>query len=182
MFFIGPRRRELIAPLNGLILEIGAGTGLSLRYYSAGALVVATEFDPAALQRLGERARQARASVRVAAADAMCLPFEDAIFDGLVCNLALCTIPDPQQALAEARRVLKPGSPARFLEHVRATNRLQARMQDVAAPAWAAMAGGCRLNQETEKIIRSAGLHVEKVEERRGIVLPMKLVWARNGE
>jgi len=180
MFFIGPRRRKLIAPLRGLVLEVGAGTGLSLRYYSAEARVVATEFDPASLPRLSARAGAARAAVLVAAADAMCLPFPDATFDALVCNLALCTIPDPHSALAEVRRVLKPGAPARFLEHVRAGNRVQAKVQDALAPVWSSIAGGCRLNQDTERVIREAGLTVETVEDKRGLLLPMKLVWARN--
>ncbi|HEX8228886.1 MAG TPA: class I SAM-dependent methyltransferase [Chloroflexia bacterium] len=178
MFFIGPRRRKLIAPLDGLVLEIGAGTGLSLRYYSPAARVVATEFDPASLPRLSSRAKSARAGVVVAAADAMRLPFPDATFDALVCNLALCTIPDPHTALAEVRRVLKPGATARFLEHVRAGNRVQAKMQDALAPVWSRLAGGCRLNQDTEKLIREAGLRVERVENRRGLLLPMKLIWA----
>jgi ubiquinone/menaquinone biosynthesis C-methylase UbiE len=163
-----------------LVLEIGAGTGLSLRYYSSDARVVATEFDPASLPRLSARAAAARAAVLVAAADAMLLPFPDATFDALICNLALCTIPDPYKALAEARRVLKPGAPARFLEHVRAGNRVQAKVQDALAPIWSNFAGGCRLNQDTERLIREAGLTVEKVEARRGLLLPMKLVWARN--
>lgn len=180
MIFIGPRRRKLIAPLRGLVLEIGAGTGLSLRYYEPGARVVATEFDPAGLPRLSRRARSARANVFVAAADAMHLPFPDGAFDGLVCNLALCTIPDPHKALAEARRVLKPGSPARFLEHVRAGNKVQAGVQDFLAPTWSKVAGGCRLNQDTEKVIREAGLQVERVETKGGLLLPMKLVWARS--
>jgi ubiquinone/menaquinone biosynthesis C-methylase UbiE len=180
MLFIGPRRRKLIAPLEGLVLEIGAGTGLSLRYYSHAARVVATEFDTASLPRLSSRAKAARASIVVVAADAMRLPFPGATFDGLVCNLALCTIPDPREALAEVRRVLKPGAPARFLEHVRAGNRVQAKVQDVLAPVWSNLAGGCRLNQDTEQVIREAGLKVEQVENRRGLLLPMKLVWARN--
>ncbi len=180
MFFIGPRRRKLIASLSGQVLEIGAGTGLSLRYYSHAARVVATEFDSASLQRLSSRAKSAEARVVVAAADAMRLPFPDATFDALVCNLALCTIPDPHMALAEARRVLKPGAPARFLEHVRAGNRVQAKVQDALAPMWFKLAGGCRLNQDTEKVIRASGFAVERVERRGGLLLPMKLIWACN--
>lgn len=180
MFFIGPRRRKLIAPLTGLVLEIGAGTGLSLRHYSAGARVVATEFDTASLPRLSSRASSAQAKVVVVAADAMSLPFPDGIFDGLVCNLALCTIPDPRKALVEARRVLKPGAPARFLEHVRAGNGVQAKVQDVLAPLWSNLAGGCRLNQDTQGIIQLSGLVVDRVEEKRGLLLPMKLIWARS--
>ena len=111
----------------------------------------------------------------------MQLPFEDGVFDGLVCNLALCTIPDPAQALREVERVLKPGAPARFLEHVRSEGRLVGRAQDALAPMWARMADGCRLNQDTEAIIRRSGLRVEQVEVRGGLILPMKLIWAANG-
>ena len=180
LLFIGPRRRKLIAPLRGLVLEIGAGTGLSLRYYEADTSVVATEFDTASLPRLSQRARSTRARVVVAAADAMHLPFPDSTFDGLVCNLALCTIPNPYKALSEAQRVLRPGAPARFLEHVRAGNKVQARVQDFLAPVWSKVAGGCRLNQDTEKVIRESGMQVERVENERGLLLPMKLVWALN--
>jgi ubiquinone/menaquinone biosynthesis C-methylase UbiE len=178
---LGSRRRKLIAPLNGLILEIGAGTGLSLCYYSASSQVIATEPDVASLLRLRDKAVHARARITPIAASAMSLPFADNTFNGLVCNLALCTIPDPALALAEVRRVLKPGSPARFLEHVRSGNPISARTQDVLAPLWAKVADGCRLNQDTERIIREAGLRVERVEKRRGFLLPMKLVWAVNG-
>jgi ubiquinone/menaquinone biosynthesis C-methylase UbiE len=178
---LGPRRRRLIAPLNGLILEIGAGTGLSLHYYSASSRVIATEPDTANLLRLQKKARHAHARITSIAASAMSLPFADGTFDGLVCNLALCTIPDPAIALMEVRRVLKPGSPARFLEHVRSGNPVSARAQDALAPLWAKIADGCRLNQDTERIIREAGLRIEKVEKRRGLLLPMKLIWAVNG-
>ncbi|HKP53521.1 MAG TPA: class I SAM-dependent methyltransferase [Chloroflexia bacterium] len=180
MFFIGPRRRKLIAPLQGLVLEIGAGTGLSLRYYSPSAHVVATEPDAASMARLVEKARKVKVQVSIARADAMHLPFPDATFDALVCNLALCTIPDPTRALREAQRVLKPGAPVRFLEHVRAERRWQAGMQDKLAPLWSKVAAGCRLNQDTESLIRGAGLRVERVEKKRGLFLPMKLIWARN--
>lgn len=176
--FIGPRRRKLIAPIKGLVLEIGTGTGLSLRYYSRDARVVATEPEMASVERLVLKAAKSEAAVTVVAADAMRLPFADGTFDGLVCNLALCTIPDPSLALAEACRVLKPGAPVRFLEHVRAEAHWQGRMQDFLAPAWSKIADGCRLNQETEQIVRAAGLRVERIERKGGLLLPMRLIWA----
>ena len=182
MVFLGPRRRKLVAPLTGLILEVGAGTGFALKHYSTHAHLVATEPDIANLERLAMRAREATATVVVACADAMNLPFPNATFDGLVCQLALCTIPDPQAALREAQRVLKPNAPARFLEHVRAGGPARAKLQDLIAPAWKRLAGGCRLNQETVRLIRESGLRVERVEGKAGLLLPMKLVWACNGE
>jgi ubiquinone/menaquinone biosynthesis C-methylase UbiE len=178
MFFIGPRRRELSATLTGLVVEIGAGTGLSLRHYPSSTRVIATEFDPVSLPRLAMRARMAPATVLVSCADAQALPFPDATFDGLACHLALCTIRNPRAALAEVRRVLKPGAPARFLEHVRGESRLQAKVQDSLAPAWTKLAAGCRLNQDTEALIEASGLRIEKVIRKGGLLLPMRLVWA----
>ncbi len=180
MFFLAPSRRRLIAPLKGLILEIGAGTGFSLSHYSPGVTVIATEPDLASVGRLAEKARKSVATVVPIAASAHDLPFGDCLFDGLVCQLALCTIPDPARALAEAKRVLKPGAPMRFLEHVRADRPWQAWMQDRLAPLWFKLAGGCRLNQDTERVVRDSGLHVELVVKRGGIFLPMKLIWVRN--
>ena len=181
-FFIGPRRRVLIAPLRGLVLEIGAGTGLSLRYYHPSAQVVATEPDPASIKRLAGKIAKSKALVMAVRADAMELPFPGATFDGLVCNLALCTIPNPALALSEAVRVLKPGAPLRFLEHVRADHALQGRVQDAIAPAWKHIAGGCRLNQDTESLIKASGLRIERVEKLRGLILPMRLIWCRKSD
>lgn len=180
--FLGPMRRKLITPMKGLVLDVGAGTGLSLRYYAPGTRVVATDVHEASLARLKNKARSSPAArVLVTASSAEHLPFPDNTFDGLVCNLALCTIPDPRAALAEIRRVLKPGSPARFLEHVRADGGWESGMQDLLAPTWAMLAGGCRLNQDTEKLIRAAGLRVMHVEKRSGLLLPVKLIWTRTG-
>jgi ubiquinone/menaquinone biosynthesis C-methylase UbiE len=177
--YLGPKRRKLVRSLSGLVLEIGAGTGLSLRYFGPGATVIATEPDMASVERLVEKLPGSPATVRVVAADAAGLPFPDAAFDGLVCHLALCTIPDPGTALAEAIRVLKPGAPLRFLEHVRSEGRFWSRAQDVLAPAWSRVAGGCRLNQDTENLLQSAGLPIELVERAGGLLMPVRLIWAR---
>jgi ubiquinone/menaquinone biosynthesis C-methylase UbiE len=168
--------------MRGLVLEIGAGSGASLEYYSPEAYVVATEIDLSRIQTLADKARSRGVKARVlpVAADALRLPFAGASFDGLACNLALCTISDPLLALKEIQRVLKPGAPVRLLEHVRSEGALRARLQDTLAPLWGRMAGGCRLNQDTERLVRESGLVVEQVELRNGLLLPMKLIWARS--
>src|SRR5437867_11522619 len=82
--FIGPRRRKLIYPLHGLVLEIGAGTGLSLRYYPPEAQVIATEIDLASIERLADKARKARARVDAVAGGARSLPSPGSAFHGRV--------------------------------------------------------------------------------------------------
>ena len=177
--YLGPKRRKLVHSLDGLLLEIGAGTGLSLQHFGRGAVVVATEPDAASVRRLVRKLPRTEAVVRVVAADAAQLPFPDGKFDGLVCHLALCTISPPEAAIAEALRVLKPGAPARFLEHVRSGSRFWARVQDALAPAWSRMAGGCRLNQDTERLLSRSGILVEHVERVGGLIFSTRMIWAR---
>ncbi len=84
---------------------------------------------------------------------------EDASLDTIVCTLVLCSVPDPLGALKDMRRVLRPGGQLLFLEHVLASTGV-GRLQRLAAPAWAALAGGCRLDRDTIGAMRAAGFVV----------------------
>jgi ubiquinone/menaquinone biosynthesis C-methylase UbiE len=128
---IGDHRRRLLAGLTGRILEIGAGNGPNFLHYAATVTqVLAVEPEPY-LRRLAlAAARQAPVPIRVVAGTAEALPAPDASFDAVVASLVLCTVADPDQALAEVRRVLRPGGMLRFYEHVRASDPRLARWQD----------------------------------------------------
>jgi ubiquinone/menaquinone biosynthesis C-methylase UbiE len=105
---------------RGEVLEIGAGTGKNLPLYRAAERVVALEPDSAMRARAQDAVLEARVPVEVVEGDGMALPFPDTSFDTLVFSLVLCTVPDMEQTLTEARRVLRPGGILRFYEHVRA--------------------------------------------------------------
>ena len=85
------------------------------------------------------------------------LPFEDASFDTAVSTLVLCSVESQRAALAELRRVLKPGGTLRFYEHVRSEGALAQRAQDAATPLWGRLFGGCRPNRDTVGAILEAG-------------------------
>jgi ubiquinone/menaquinone biosynthesis C-methylase UbiE len=164
-------RRAVVADAPGLVLEVGAGTGLNLPHYRAAREVAATDADPAMLLQARPRAAAARVPVRLAVADAQALPFPDAAFDTVVATCVFCTVPDPEQGFRELRRVLKPGGELRLLEHVRAPSPRIARLQDRVTPLWSRIAGGCRLNRPTLETARRAGFRVEELETRFGGVV-----------
>ena len=110
--------------------------------------------------RLEARAAEAAARVRVVGGRAEELPFDDGSFDAAVSAFALCTVADPAAALAELRRVLVPGSPLLLLEHVHLEWEPGRALQSAAAPAWAAVAGGCRLDRDTLRAAADAGFRV----------------------
>jgi ubiquinone/menaquinone biosynthesis C-methylase UbiE len=159
---LGERRHELLAQANGRVLEIGAGTGVNLEHYGAGVTeLVLTEPEEPMAKRLEARAAAAGRPAQVVRAPAEQLPFPDDSFDTAVCTLVLCTVRDPQRALAEIDRVLKPGGQLLFLEHVRADDPKVAKWQDRIAPFWRPVGHGCNCNRPTPKFIRSQFATVE---------------------
>jgi ubiquinone/menaquinone biosynthesis C-methylase UbiE len=164
-------RRELLATVSGRVLELGAGTGHNLAYYTdAVTELVLTEPDPHMASRLRDRleregTRAGRASVVVAPAED--LPFDDGSFDNVVATLVFCTVEDPGRAVAEARRVLVEGGQLRFLEHVRSHNPRSARWQDRLERPWGFFAAGCHPNRATDQLLAGAGFWIDSMEPDR---------------
>jgi ubiquinone/menaquinone biosynthesis C-methylase UbiE len=143
------RRRRLLAGARGRVLEIGAGTGLNVSLYPASGIdeIVLAEPVAAMAARIDAGEREVPVSVVRAAAEE--LPFADDSFDTVVSTLVLCTVADQARALAEIRRVLRPGGRLLFCEHVRADSPRLGRWQNRLAEPWAAWAAGCRCDRET---------------------------------
>ncbi|OJU85208.1 MAG: hypothetical protein BGO11_10395 [Solirubrobacterales bacterium 70-9] len=173
-------RRELLAGARGAVLEIGAGTGLNLPHYPEG-LDRLVLVEPAS--RMGGHIDLDRAPAGVPArlerAPAEYLPFGDASFDTIVSTLVLCTVADPERAVSEVARVLKPGGRLLFLEHVRAEGGWRRAMQRRSVRAWAGFAAGCRCDRETVATIE-AQMRIESIERDswKGMPAIVKpLVW-----
>ena len=163
---VGAWRRRLAAAARGRVLEIGSGTGAQLRWYAPGAEVTALEPDEGMRARLsGARSACERAGHgRRAGAPRTCRS-RAASFDTAVSAFALCTVSDPAAALAELRRVLVPGGTLLLLEHVHLTWEPGRALQTAAAPAWAAVAGGCRLDRDTLRTAREVGFTLVRQQE-----------------
>jgi ubiquinone/menaquinone biosynthesis C-methylase UbiE len=159
-------RHRLLDGLTGSVLELGAGSGINFSSYpSTVEHVLAVEPEP--LLRAEALANAAAAPVPVTVVDGVsgALPADDASVDAAVASLVLCSVPDPQRALAELRRVLRPQGELRFYEHVVARQKLAASLQRVAdAILWPRMAGGCHLSRDTGSELERAGFTVERSE------------------
>ena len=170
-------RDRLLAGAAGRVIELGAGHGLNFPHYPASVKeVLAVEPEPYLRERAEEAA--AEAPVPVTAVDGVAdrLPAEDESFDVAVASLVLCSVPDQASALAELRRVLRPGGELRFYEHVRSEHPGLATLQDVLAPAWPHLGGGCHPNRRTLEAIKTAGFELERYRRFRfapaGTMLP----------
>lgn len=162
---VADHRRQLLAGLTGRVIEVGAGNGLNFPHYPATVTeVVAVEPEPY-LRRLAlAAAAQASAPVRVVAGTAEALPATDTAFDAVVASLVLCSVADQVRALAEIRRVLRPGGTLAFYEHVRSDAPGLARWQDRLERPWGWLAGGCHPNRDTVAAIATAGLRVTELD------------------
>ena len=170
-------RARALADAKGRVLEIGAGTGLNLAHYPEGVEdLVLTEPEPAMARKIERKLGPASPPVRIVPAPAEALPFEDESFDTAVSTVCLCTVPDQQRALAEVRRVLRPGGRFLFLEHVRSADPRMARRQDRLNPVWRAVTNGCNCNRATLEAIEQAGFTVEAVERGE---LPKQPSWVK---
>jgi ubiquinone/menaquinone biosynthesis C-methylase UbiE len=158
-------RARVCAGLSGDVVEIGFGTGLNAAYYPSDVTKILAIEPSSVCVRIAE-ARIARASttVEMAGLDGQHLDLPSDAFDAVLSTWTLCTIPDLATALAEMRRVLKPGGTLRFVEHGHAPDQSVVRWQYRLEPLNKRLAGGCHLTREIPQTIEQAGFSIEQLD------------------
>lgn len=164
---LADRRRRLLSPARGRVLEVGAGTGLNLDHYPAAVdRLELLEPNAAMRSRLARRVSRSSIPVEVHAGTLDDAPVPAGVFDTVVATLVLCTVPDLAAALDRIADLLAPGGQLLFLEHGRSPG-LRGRVQALTTPAWRRLAGGCRLDRDVPVALRGAGFVISDIERFR---------------
>jgi ubiquinone/menaquinone biosynthesis C-methylase UbiE len=161
-------RSEQLRQAAGTTLEIGAGNGFSVPHYTDRVEeLVLVEPSPGMRERLALTVSDAApAKVVVVAGDAHALDYPDATFDTVTASLTFCSVADPQRALAEVHRVLKPGGRFLFHEHVRGRG-LRAVVQRLLTPLQRRLADGCHADRDFEALLADSPFELDELRRTR---------------
>lgn len=157
-------RSQLLEPAGGHVLEIGFGTGLNLFHYPTSVTTLTAVEPNSGMQRVARaRIRRSRFPVDLRQENCLALPMEDGAFDCAVSTFTLCSLAQPEQALAEVFRVLKVGGRFFFLEHGLSPAPAVARWQARLNPLQMRVGGGCHLDRDVPALVRAAGFSIAEL-------------------
>ena len=157
-------RNAVAAGLSGTVLEIGFGSGLNVASYPPELeLVYAVEPALTARKIAVPRIAASPIPIQYAGLHGETVALDDNSCDGALCTFTLCTIPGVEQALAELRRVLKPGGRFHFLEHGLAPDAKTQTWQRRLDPLEKRLADGCHLTRDPVELVKAAGFELEFV-------------------
>jgi ubiquinone/menaquinone biosynthesis C-methylase UbiE len=162
---VRPLRQRVCEGLEGEVVELGFGSGHNVPFYPPSvSRVAAIEPADAGWKLARKRLSAATVPVERSGLDGQSLPFPDDSFDTALSTWTLCTIPDVQAALAEVRRVLKPGGTFHFLEHGLAPDEKVRRWQHRLEPMQKRLFGGCHLTRPVVDLVTAAGFTIAEVD------------------
>ncbi len=160
-------RASVVRGLAGTVVEIGFGSGLNVALYPPEVTKVYA-VEPAAVARKIAEDRIAASPVMIEhiGLRGEAIPLDDDSCDAALSTFTLCTIPDVERALAEVRRVVRPGGRLHFLEHGGSPDESVAKWQRRIEPVQKRVADGCHLTRDPAALVTAAGFEMERVESR----------------
>jgi len=158
-------RKELLTMATGNVLELGSGTGINFPFYENAENVTAIEPSQHMIECSLAKHKQAVVPIEIVQASAEELPFAANTFDTVVATLVFCTIPNPEKAILEMKRVCKSNGKILLFEHVKMQNRFLSILQDWLTPAWKKICDGCCLNRKTLDLLMANDISIMKVQK-----------------
>jgi phosphatidylethanolamine/phosphatidyl-N-methylethanolamine N-methyltransferase len=122
--------------VGGRILEVGVGTGITLPGYSSSNRIIGIDLCEAMLLKAQRRVAQLSLTnvEKLEVMDAEDLSFPDASFDVVVANHVISTVPNPEAALDECARMLRPGGEMILLSRIGADAGLRHLVETMLQP------------------------------------------------
>jgi SAM-dependent methyltransferase len=162
------QRAKVVPRARGRVLEVGIGSGLNLPFYDASRVTKVWGLDPSPQMRAmaAKVARDVPIEVELVGLAGDEVPLETASVDTVVMTYTLCSIPDPEPALRQMARVLKPGGELLFSEHGEAPDEAVRRWQRRLTPVWSRLGGGCQLGRPIPALLARGGFRVTSLESR----------------
>ena len=158
-WFVSRKRQELLQQAEGVILEVGVGTGNSFKDYPQGKQIIAMDASKEMLRLAEKKIRAYSGQIELQIEDAQNLPFKDETFDTIFTSLVFCSVHNPFRGLREMHRVLKKDGLLLMIEHVKSENRLVGYMMDKFNPV---VARFDNINRETVHYLQLAGFKVKQ--------------------
>lgn len=162
--FLRKRRKRLISKLSGKILEVGFGTGMNFEHYNDKATIIGIEPSPHMFVRGKEKVVKLQNGANFELYNIGCgysemtSLIEEESLDAVVCTLVLCTIPEPEEAISNFKKWLKPNGKLIVIEHIKSHNKGISQIQNLFNSPWQHISGGCQLNRPTDVILANSGL------------------------
>lgn len=159
-------REKIIPAAEGIVLEVGMGSGMNLEFYPRDKVsrILGVEPSDPLREKAIQTARQAGIHLEMAGRDGSRIELADNSADTVVLTYSLCTIPDPVAAVSEMYRILKPGGRLIFCEHGKSPDKNVARWQEKLTPWWQKVSGGCSLNRPVADLLQDGGFEIQNLE------------------
>ena len=161
------QREKILSNAEGLVLEIGFGSGLNLEFYDKGKIKKILALEPSLeMQKLAKKQIEKNSiDIEFLTSYAENIPLKDNSINTVVCTYTLCSIINTKSALLEIRRVLKKGGKLLISEHVKSPDKKVSIFQNRLNPLWKRIAGGCNINCDTKKKLADAGFNITELNE-----------------
>ena len=170
------QRRRIVPKAQGVVLDLGIGTGLNLPLYDGSRVTKIIGLDPCenSLKMAQNVAEDSDISIEFIKAFGEDIPLDDGSVDTVVLTYTLCTVGDVSAVLSEIRRVLRSDGEVLFCEHVNAPRRWISRLQGICNRPWSILFGGCQLDRLAATALRRARFRVvADTAMLRGAPLPI---------
>ena len=161
------QRKKVVPNAEGIVLEVGIGSGLNLPFYDNSKVTQIWGLDPSEeLSSMAkETAKNLDIDVKFISGGAEEIPLPDNYFDTALVTYTMCTIPEVIRANIEIKRVLKNTGKLIFCEHGKAPDLNIAKWQSRIDPIWGKLAGGCHLNRDIPSILEDSGYKIIELDQ-----------------